>query len=213
MSECTKGPRVCGHRMVCEEADKHGLEPPPLCGDGFVQALSQLLLDFLELRPHAIPMRLPVDQEGAATGLAADEDKSQESEGLRLPKPLLQTICRCVATKLQQPGLVRVERKRELLKPQARRLPEAPGVGFILEAHNNVIGESHDNDSAFGFPSSPPLGPQIEDVVQIHVGEQWGCHSPNAKGNFDRRRRFGGGWRLPDRHPAAVSHRRGCNAE
>jgi hypothetical protein len=77
-----------------------------------------------------------------------------------------------MTAKLQQSGLVRMKHKRELLKPQAHRIPEAPRVGFVLKARNNIIRKPHNDDVAFGFPPSPTLGPEIEDVVQVHVGEQ-----------------------------------------
>ena len=62
-------------------------------------------------------------------------------------------------------GLVRMKRKRELLKPQTHRVPEAPRVGFVLKAHNDIIRETQDNDVACCFPPSPPIGPEIKDIV------------------------------------------------
>jgi hypothetical protein len=76
-----------------------------------------LLLHPPEGFSHAVAARLPVKQEGAATRLSADVDKAQKGEGLRFSKPTACPVCRCEATKLKQPGLVRVKRKRELLKP------------------------------------------------------------------------------------------------
>jgi hypothetical protein len=43
----------------------------------------------------------------------------------------------------------------------------------VLKAYHDVIRIPQDDHIAFGFPPSPPLGPEIEDVVQVHVGEQW----------------------------------------
>src|SRR5437870_11589754 len=60
-----------------------------------------------------------------------------------------------------------MKRKRELLKPHTHCFPEAPRVGFMLKAHNDVIREPQDNDVACSFIPSPPLGPEIEDVVQV----------------------------------------------
>ena len=57
-------------------------------------------------------------------------------------------------------------------QPLAHRLEEATGVGLVLEAHDHVIGIAHDDHVAGGLPPSPALGPEIEDVVQVDVGQE-----------------------------------------
>ena len=49
------------------------------------------------------------------------------------------------AAELDQAGLVRIERQRELLEPLAHIVPEAPGVRLVLEADDKSSrpGESH----------------------------------------------------------------------
>jgi hypothetical protein len=54
-----------------------------LLGDGPVHALSQTLLDLLQLRPHAVRSGLPFNQEVARARFAADEGEAEEGEGLR----------------------------------------------------------------------------------------------------------------------------------
>ena len=75
---------------------------------------SQLFLDFLEFRPHAVAPALPVDQEFAGAAFAADEGEAQEAEGLRLAEPALRALGHRKAAELDQAGLVRMERQREL---------------------------------------------------------------------------------------------------
>ncbi len=77
------------------------------------------------------------------------------------------------AAKLDQAGLVRVERQRELLEPLAHIVPEAPGVSLVLEADDNVISIAHEDHVARGLVPSPALGPEVEHVMQVDVGEQW----------------------------------------
>src|SRR5262245_49853355 len=43
---------------------------------------------------------------------------------------------------------------------------------LVLEANNDVVGISHDDHVARGLPPSPAVGPQVEHVVQVDVGEQ-----------------------------------------
>jgi hypothetical protein len=47
-----------------------------------------------------------------------------------------------MAAKLNQAGLFRMQRERELLQPFPHRLPEAPGVGLVLEADNDIVRSS-----------------------------------------------------------------------
>ena len=85
---------------------------------------------------------------------------------------------RRIAAELQQAGLLPMKLERELLEPLSHRVPEAPRIGFVLEADDDIVGIAHDDDVAGGFSPSPLLGPEIEDVVQVDVGEQRRCHRP-----------------------------------
>ena len=77
-----------------------------------------------------------------------------------------------MAAKLNQSGLVRVQRQRELLQPLAHCVPEGAGVTLMLKAHDKVVGISHYDRVARGLAPSPPFGPKIEGVVRIDVGEE-----------------------------------------
>ena len=65
-----------------------------------------------------------------------------------------------------------MKRQRKLLKPLAHLIEEAPGVGLVLEADDEVVGVAHDDHVARGLTPSPALGPEVEDVVQVDVGKQ-----------------------------------------
>ena len=77
-----------------------------------------------------------------------------------------------MAAKLDQAGLVRVERQRERCKPRAHRLEEPACVGLALEARDHIIRIAHDDHVAGGLLPSPAFGPQVQHVVQIDVGKQ-----------------------------------------
>jgi hypothetical protein len=96
------------HRVVVKVAADDRSQPLPLIGDCLVSSPSQFLLDFLELRPHAVGSGLPVEQKVALARFAADEGEPQEVEGLRLAEPAPFASDRSVAAKLDQAGLVRV---------------------------------------------------------------------------------------------------------
>src|SRR3954451_9368111 len=103
-------------------------QPLPLPGNGLGHPPSQLLLDHPELRLHAVAAGLPIDLEVSSTRLATNEGKAQERAGLRLAKPAPRSVRRCLAAELNQAGLVRVQRQRELLYPLTHGLPEALSV-------------------------------------------------------------------------------------
>ena len=152
---------------------RHDLpEPSPLLGDGSVHALAQTFLDLLQLRPHAVRPGLPLDLEAALAGFAADQREAEEGEGLRLAKPASLPVRRRMAAELDEPGLVRMQRQRKRPQPFAHRVPEAPGVALVLKAGDDVVGVPHDDHVALRLAPSPALGPAVEDIVQVDVGEQ-----------------------------------------
>jgi hypothetical protein len=142
--ECRK---VRWHRVVGKKPGDDLLQPLPLLGDWLVHAPPQLPLDLLKLCPHAVSPSPSLEKETALAGFAADQGKAEEIEGLRLAETTLSASGRRMAAKLDQAGLVRMQRQRELLKPHAHRSEEPTGIGLVLEAGHHVIGITHD---AFG---------------------------------------------------------------
>jgi hypothetical protein len=112
-----------------------------------------------------------VDQEVAPARGAADEGKAQEGEGFRLAEAAPLAVSGCITTELDQPGLLRVERQRELLKPVAHHIEKPTGVGLVLEADDDIIRVPQDDHVAGGLPLSPAFGPEVERVVKIDIGK------------------------------------------
>jgi hypothetical protein len=131
----------------------------------------QLLLDLRELRRHAVAAGFPVDQEVAPARGAADEGEAQEGEGFRLAEAAPLAVSGRMAPELDQLGLLRVERQREFLKPVAQPVEEPAGVGFVLEADDDIIRVPQDDHVPGGLPLSPAFGPEVEDVVKIDIGK------------------------------------------
>ena len=63
-----------------------------------------------------------------------------------------------------------MKRQRELLESRTHRLPKAPGVGLVLKADYEIVSITHNDHIARGLAPSPAVGPEIEEVVEIHVG-------------------------------------------
>ena len=147
-------------------------KPFALSGQRFVHAPAQTLLDLLQLRPHAVASALALQKEAASARFAADEGEAEEVEGLRLAKASLLAIGRCEAAELDKTGPVRVQRQRECRQSVAHRLGEAAGVRLVLEAEDCVVGVAYDDHVAPRLAPSPAFGPQVEDIVQVDVGQQ-----------------------------------------
>src|ERR1700716_220883 len=167
--QCTTVSRHC---VIVEVAADNPAQPPPLFRDRLVHAPSHLLLDLLELRPHAVPSGFPFDLEFPCSGFATDEGEAQKVEGLRLAEPLpLAALCR-KASELDQPGLLRMQRQRKLPQPLAHLLQKEPAIAMVLEPDDEVVGVAHNDHVAGGHAPSPACGPEVERVVQVDVGEQ-----------------------------------------
>ena len=83
----------------------------------------------------------------------------QKVERLRLPFTPLEPPFGCISAELYQAGLFRVKFQSEL----GKATPEFPQatlrVVSVLEAHDEIIGISHDDHFAAGMPFSPLVDP------------------------------------------------------
>src|SRR5882757_9051602 len=113
-AECGQRLIVGRHGMIVEVALDDLSQPFPLDRDRLVPALPQLLLDGLQLRPHAVAPGFPLAEELAPTRLATDKSEAQEVEGLRLAEPAPLAVRRRMAAELDQAGLVRWKRQCDL---------------------------------------------------------------------------------------------------
>jgi hypothetical protein len=50
---------------------------------------------------------------------------------------------------------------------------KAFGVGLVFKPGDNVVGIPHKDDIPSGVVSTPPLRPEVEDVVEVDVCQQW----------------------------------------
>ena len=97
----------------------------------------------------------------------------QEVEGLRLAQSSLRCrFSRRKAPELNQPGLVRVQRQPELLQPLATARRKRSASSSCSKPATPVVGVTHDDHVASGMAPPPLLHPQVEDVVQVDVGQQ-----------------------------------------
>ena len=160
--------KICWHCVIGEKAGDDLPQPLPLVRDRLVHALSQFPLDLLELRPHAVSPGPPLEKKTALAGFAADQGEAKEIEGFRFAKTALSASGRRVATELDQAGLLRMQRQRELLKPGAQRIEEPTGVGLVLEAGHHELGRLAARPSVGGNPSPFSLAGRSVLPIQRH---------------------------------------------
>src|SRR5216683_4299013 len=125
--------------------------------------------------------------------------EAEEVEGLRLAEPCPLPLLRRPAAELNQTGLVRMQGQRKLRQPIPQFRLEPLGIGLVLKAGNDVVGIAHQDDVSLGMVASPPLRPEIEDVMQVDVRQQ-------GRGNAALRRPYLWPDHLPSSITPAFSH-------
>src|SRR3954465_3624960 len=171
--ECTGIRRHC---VIREEAADDLAQPLSLFSNRLVSSPSHLLLHLLELCSHAVAPALALQQEVPSSGLPADEGKAQKLEGLRFTDLASSALLRSETAELDQTGLLRMKRQRKPPQPFTHRVQEAPGIALMLATDNKIVGIPHDDHVTRGFTPSPALGPEVESVVQVDVGQEWRDH-------------------------------------
>src|SRR5215813_1484683 len=67
--------------------------------------------------------------------------------------------------------LIRVKFQSKLAQTLSQILQKAIGVRLILESQDDVVRVAHDHHLALRPLLAPDVHPEIETVVQVHVGE------------------------------------------
>ena len=89
-----------------------------------------------------------------------------------LPRPRFCSAFGGEPAELDQARLLGRQLQVELREPAAQLSQEPLSVVSVSKAHDGVVGEPHDDHLATRVPAPPLLGPQVEHVVQVDVGEQ-----------------------------------------
>lgn len=137
----------------------------------------QLFLDSLQLGTHPVSASLPFKLECASSGAPTDVGKSEKVERLRFAKTSFGSMFNRIAAKLNQPGLVRMQRQCKLLQPLSHIREKASGIDLMLKTDNTIVGIAHNDDVTLSMVASPPVCPEVEDVMEIDVGQQ-GRYNP-----------------------------------
>ena len=107
---------VARHAVITEVPDDDRPQPLAHFRERVMHALPQLQLDNFQLRLHALSHRLPQDGEAPFPRRSTDVREPQKVERLRLAFAARRSVGRCIASKLNQARLVRVQFQLELVK-------------------------------------------------------------------------------------------------
>jgi len=173
LTEGTELSDVARHCVVLVVAVDDLSEPCTDFAGASMHAATKLNLDGLEFRGHSRFRRNAPHGEGSClVPLPTVVGEAQEVERRRFSRATLLPISDSIAPELDQPGLLRMEFQSEPRQPPLELFKEPHSVSFQLEAKHKIVGIANDDDLALSHSPAPDIYPQIEDVVQLHVGEQ-----------------------------------------
>src|SRR6185295_10852565 len=158
--------------MVCEVSTHHALQPPSLLGDGEMATPTELLTECPQFRSHSSLRRTTEEHELARLRFPADVREAEEVERLRLSKPKPSLIAVRIAAEPDQASLLGMELQTELLQSLAEGGSKSNRVALVLKRQHDVVSVADYSDLAICRTLPPLLYPEIEHVVQVHVGEQ-----------------------------------------
>lgn len=104
--------------------------------------------------------------------------KPKEIEGLRFPLTAAASVLGRKGPELRQPRLLGVRLQVELAESLLKRRPKPLGILPMLEAHHDVVGPAHHNDSTIGLSMPPVVSSEIEGVVQVAARQERRCTRP-----------------------------------
>ncbi|CAA9891053.1 hypothetical protein METHB2_330006 [Candidatus Methylobacter favarea] len=135
----------------------------------------QVLPDFPQRRLHPITTHQTLERKPAAPGAATDVREPQEVERLRLAPLLVRRVVSPHGVRTRSTGSsAGAPRQFELLYALLHLGEEPFGIGSMLEPDDGIIGVTNDNHVPVRLTASPPVRPEVEDGVQIDVGQQRG---------------------------------------
>ena len=138
-----------------------------------MQAFSEFTFDLSEFRSHAFSDRLSKHNEPSVSRAVARMRETEEVERFWLSLATTLAVSSGEPPKLDQTRFVGVQFQTELAETISQVIVELFGIRTVFEAKHTVVGKSHDDHVTARMSPSPLVGPQIEHVVQVHVGKQW----------------------------------------
>src|SRR5216683_2133199 len=164
---------IARHGVVSAVSPHYARQPPSLLRDRLVPTLPELVLDLSQLGPHPLRDRNAPNPETPVPPHRADVREAEEVERPGFPLAPRLPVRGGEPPELDQPRLARVQIQPELREPLAEIVQEPACILVILETHDEVVCETHDDDIPARNMTPPPVGPQVEDIMEVNVRQQW----------------------------------------
>src|SRR5206468_4685529 len=158
---------VAGHGVVGEMTSHYAREPASLCFEGPMASSHQQGSDLAQLRRHSLRDRLSPQQEAPVLGRRAVVREAQEPERLRPAEAPLPALLGGEPPAADQARLLGVEAEAKRGQPPRQVSLEPLRVRTMLKPQHTIVGIPDDQQVTAGIPPAPPLGPEIEHVVQL----------------------------------------------
>jgi len=169
---------VGGYGVVREVPSQHVREPSSLHGDRQVLSDTDFVFDSLQLGTLSFGDGMTHEDKTSLLAQAAYVGEPKELEGLGLTLSVAFPFLDREASETDEPGLVGMKLEFELFQPLSQMRQEPFRVLLVLEADNKIVGITHHDDFSAAGLFSFPLHPQVQHIVQLHVGEQGRDHGP-----------------------------------
>src|SRR5271167_1746827 len=173
------------HPIVTDVAAHDRPQPLAHLRDGVVHASLEFGFHRAQLGLQPLANRLPQDRKlSIAPLLPADVREAEKVEGFRFPLSALLPILGRERSELQKTRFLGMQFQVELSHSFAKLCPEPFGIRFPLKANYDVVGKPHDDHVTASLFPTPRLGPQVEHVVQVNVGQQRRCTAALGRSLF-----------------------------
>ncbi len=133
--------------------------------------LTKLLLDFLQLLPHAFADRRAPYRENSFPVLPADVREAKEIECLRFAFPSLFPVPFGKPPELDQTRFVWMEFQPKLAQPVPKTLQKTIRVCLMLESQDSIVRIANHHHLALRKLLAPDVYPEIENMMKIDVGK------------------------------------------
>jgi hypothetical protein len=155
---------ILRHSVIADVPTHHRLKPLAYFGNGFMHPSLKFGFHLVQFRLQPFADRLPQHREPSVVPLLrTDVCEAKKVERLRFPFSTPLPLVDRIRTELQKSRLLGMQFQVELSHSFRKFCPELIGIRFAVEAHHDVVSESH-HDIAVQALLTPSLDPQIEYV-------------------------------------------------
>ena len=172
MPETVRALLVVGDSVIVQPSRHNAIEPSACFAYRVVHSPSEFNAERTERSSHAFADAVAMNGKLVRpSSPAAHMGEAQEVERLGAFTASFSIFGR-EATELDQTGLGAMEFQPELGHAGLKFLQARGGLVIVLEPHHKVIGIADHNNVAGAPLSTPPLDPEVKDIVKVHVRQE-----------------------------------------